>query len=275
MDGWTRRGWIGAAAAGALWADPLNLAVGVSAYPLRHLLAKDLAGTLKLLKTIGYRNLEWCSPQGFAQAGFAPLAGLPVADFKRQLQANGLKCESCLYRFSELRGDAAAVLAAAAQLGVAQIVVAGFELGREASLADWARACDQLNRVADQAQKARLPLLYLNDMAEFRELGGVLIYDELLRRLDAKLVKLQLDTSILRLGYEPLRLFSRAQGRFQSLHLLDWSPERKRTAGVGSGSIDWQALFNAAKAAGVKNYFVASAADSLKSSYAFLHAMKA
>jgi sugar phosphate isomerase/epimerase len=62
-------------------------------------------------------------------------------------------------------------------------------------------------------------------------------------------------------------------GRFLSMHLADWSAATQSQAAVGSGSVDWKNLFAAAKAGGVKNYFVEMNLEFMKPSYDFLHSL--
>ena len=72
-----RRQFLGAVpaalvAARALRADPLGMPIGSQVYPVRDALAKDFEGTLRELRSIGYRTIEMCSPPSYAE--FRPLA---------------------------------------------------------------------------------------------------------------------------------------------------------------------------------------------------------
>ena len=106
---------------------------------------------------------------------------------------------------------------------------------------------------------------------EFKELEGVLIYDELMRQFDAKLVKMQFQVAVISLGYEAATYLKKYPGRFLSLHLADYSTADKAAVAVGSGVVDWKKLFAAAKTSGVKNYFVEMDLKEMKASYAYLH----
>jgi len=55
-----------------------------------------------------------------------------------------------------------------------------------------------------------------------------------------------------------------------AVHVQDWSPEKKQTVAVGQGTLDWKKIFTAAKAAGVKNYFVEMNLDLMKASVPYL-----
>ena len=275
----TRRSFLRTGAAAAPLAmqvagEPLNLPIGLQAYAIRAQLGMDFAGTLKQMKALGYRSLEMCSPPGYATAGFGALAGMPAAEMKRTIQAAGLKCESCHYSSKELKESLAERIAFARELGLMQMVLSSFDLPPGAAMSDWMRSADELNRTGETTLKAGLQLVFHNHNAEFRTLGGELIFDALMRRLDARLVKMQFQVAVVGLGYEPVRFFAKYPGRFISMHLADWSNARKRTVAVGSGDVDWAGLFGSAKAAGVKNYFVEVDHDDLKPSCAFLKALK-
>ena len=141
-------------------------------------------------------------------------------------------------------------------------------------MADWRRAAGELNKIGEQTRRAGIQLGFHNHNTEFRQIDGVLIYDELMRAFDPKLVKMQFQVAVVSLGYEPAAVLRKYPGRFVSLHLADWSPAEKRPVPVGSGTIDWKSLFAAAKSAGVKNYFVEMNMDALKASYPYLRNLK-
>jgi sugar phosphate isomerase/epimerase len=139
---------------------------------------------------------------------------------------------------------------------------------------DWRRAADELNKIGAEIQKAGLQTGFHNHDFEFKQFDGVLVYDELMNRLDPKLIKMQFQVAVISLGYEAATFFTKYPGRFISAHLADWSSADKKTVAVGKGVVDWKKLFAAAKTGGVKNYFVEVDQDEMKSSYPYLHNLK-
>ena len=101
----------------------------------------------------------------------------------------------------------------------------------------------------------------------------MLIYDKLMSELDPKLVKMQFQVAVISIGYEAVTYMQKYPGRFLSLHLADWSATTGQQAAVGSGSVNWKALFAAAKAGGVKNYFVEMNLEFMKPSLDFLKSL--
>ena len=270
----TRRQFLGAApaalaAAQALHADPLGMPIGCQVYPVRDALAKDFEGTLRELAAIGYRTIEMCSPPSYAE--FRPLAGLSAARMRHTIEGAGLRCESCHYNFRELKENLDERMAFAQELGLKQLVLSSFGLRADATLAEYKQAATELNRIGERTQKAGFQLGYHNHNNEFKELEGVLIYDELMRQFDAKLVKMQFQVAVISLGFEAATYLKKYPGRFLSLHLADYSTADKTAVPVGSGVVDWKKLFAAAKTGGVKNYFVEMDLKAMKASYTYLH----
>jgi sugar phosphate isomerase/epimerase len=276
----SRRHFIGAASSLAvavpeLSADPLGLPIGCQVYPVRDMLGKDFEGTLKQLADIGYKNIEMCSPKGYERGGFGPLVKFKASELKDKIHAAGLKCESCHFQTRELKDSIGETITFAKELGLKQMILASFGLRKDASLDDWKRAAADLNKAGEEAHKAGLQIGFHNHDGEFQKLGDALIYDELMKALDPKLVRMQFQVSVISLGYAAADMFAKYPGRYISIHLQDWSPSDKKTCAVGKGVVDWKKLFGAAKKGGVKNYFVELNLEQMKESYAYLHAMKA
>jgi hypothetical protein len=94
-----------------------------------------------------------------------------------------------------------------------------------------------------------------NHEIEFSTIDGKLVYDELLKRFDPSLVKMQFQTQVITVGYKASDYFKKYPGRFVSAHLSDWTKDKKEMP-VGQGVIDWKEFFAAAKTSGVKHFFV-------------------
>jgi len=280
MDCISRRHFIGAAGAFAaavpqLSADPLGFPIGCQLYPVRDMLGKDFEGTLKELASIGYKNIEMCSPKGYERSGFGSLMKYKPAELKAKINAAGLHCESSHFQTKELKENIGETIAFAKELGLKQMILASFGMRKDATLDDWKRAAADLNKAGEEAHKAGLQVGFHNHDGEFQKLGEALIYDELMKALDPKLVKMQFQVSVISLGFAAADIFAKYPGRFISIHLQDWSPADKKTCAVGKGIVEWKKLFGAAKKAGVKNYFVELNLDQMRDSYTYLHGLKA
>ncbi len=270
---------IGLAAAGYLSAeaslldaDPLGIPIGFQIYSVREKAVKDFPGTLKELAGDGYRAVELCSFTGYDD--FAPLAKMKPAEIRQTLKAAGMHCESCHYTPDEFKSNLDERITFAKELGLKYMILSSFGLKREATLDDWKRAADDLNKAGEKILKAGIQAGFHNHHMEFAKLEGMLIYDELMKKLDPKLVKMQFQCAVVSIGYDPVTYLTKYPGRFCSLHLADWASTEKKMAPIGKGVIDWKKLFVVAKSAGVKNYFVEMDLELLKASVPYLHELK-
>jgi sugar phosphate isomerase/epimerase len=273
-----RRTFLGAGALGlaasAGLAEPLGIPIGFQVFPVREALAKDFAGTLKEFAAMGYKSVEMCSPPGYVSSGFGPLTRLSAREMRGVIHVAGLRCESCHYGMRELRESLDERIAFARDLGLKQMILSSFGLPRNATIEDWRKAAAELNAIGEKVKKAGLQCGFHNHHGEFAELGGVLIYDELLRILDPALVKMQFQVAVFNIGYEAAAYMTKYPGRFISLHLADWSAAQKKQMPVGQGDIDWKKLFSAAKKGGVKNYYVEMNLEAMRASCPYLRSLK-
>jgi sugar phosphate isomerase/epimerase len=275
----SRRTFLGASAlslaSAQLHADPLGLPIGCQTYPVRDALGKDIPGTLKQLAKIGYKTIEMCSPPGYERGGYAPFLKYKASELRGIIKDAGLSCESCHYNIGELRNNLEERIAFAKELGLKQMILASLGMRREATMSDWMKGCDDLNKIGEQTLKAGLQTGFHNHAGEFEKIDGVLIYDQMLGKLDPKLVKMQFQVSVINMGFAAADYMNKYPGRFISLHLQDWSTAEKKQVPVGKGIVEWQKLFAAAKKGGVKNYFVELPMEQLEPSFQYLKQLKA
>jgi sugar phosphate isomerase/epimerase len=285
MPGLTRREFVTAmTAAGVvarlngLQANPLGLPIGSQTYPHRQMIsAGDFAGLLKTLKEIGVEAVELCSAIGYKE--FAPLADAKAV--RKTLDDHGMKCESAHFSLRELREAQQKSIDWAKDIGMTQMVVATLGGPRTPTMDDVKKAADEYNGIAAVAARAGVQQVLHNEGFEVSMVDGRRTYDILMELLDPKLVKFQFQMSTINQGLVGADYFTRYPGRFISMHIQDVDmnapiPEGGRGRGqvaVGKGSIDWVKTFTAAKAAGVKNYFVEQNMDLTKASVAALKAM--
>ena len=241
--------------------------IGFQSWIVRKSIEEDFPGTLKKMAGLGYNSVELCSPPGYAKLGFGPLEKFTAVELKKIMKDEGFTCISCHYGFSELKEHAQERIAFAKELGLEQMIVSTFGLPKDATLSDWKKAADELNKIGEVSKKAGIQMGFHNHNNEFEKLEGELIYDALLKQFDPSLVKLQFQVSVISLGYKATDYFKKYPGRFISAHLYDWSGSE--IVPLGKGTIDWKEFFSVAKKSGVKNYFV-EMADGLKESADFL-----
>lgn len=254
-------------------ANASEMPIGFQSWTVKEMLSKDFDGTLNTMASMGYKMIEMCSPKGYAQIGFGKFAAMKTSDIKNTINNAGLTCPSCHFGSAEFGDDKIdESIQFAQELGLTQMICSTFWLPKTAVLNDYLVAADKLNKAAEKIKAAGIQAGFHNHEFEFAQLDGELIYEALMKRFDATLVKMQFQTEVINLGYKAADYFKKYPGRFISSHLSDWTPDKKETP-VGQGVIDWKEFFAAAKTGGVKNFFVEMNFDKFKDSATYIHGM--
>jgi sugar phosphate isomerase/epimerase len=277
--------------AAELRANPLGLPIGSQVYPLRSML-KDFPAFAKMMAEIGVTRLELCSPIGYGRE-FASLAS--GSEVRKILADHGMKAESSHFTMGELRNSQEKSIAWAKDVGITQMITATLgegNGGNNPTLDQVKKAADEYNKIAAVAAKSDIQQGLHNEGFELSRVDGKRTYDLLFDLLDPKLVKFQFQMSTITAGLVAAEYFLKYPGRFNSMHLQDvdmnapvpaLSPKGARAGrrggrhpqvAVGQGSIDWVKTFTAAKAGGVKSYFVEQNWELTKQSVAYLKTLQ-
>lgn len=260
-----------AANAQTLLANPLGLPIGVQTWEVRHLIPHDFPGTLRMLRRTGFQSIELCSPWGYAHLGFGGLQKYSGRQLRRIIHDAGLTCISSHFDVSELEHDQPARLEWAHELGLTQMMVPSLNGPRNPTADQVKRIAGNYNRIAARAHQAGIQQgLHNEAWVDGKTQDGRLIYDLLFQDLDPRLVKFQYQISSIAYGFHVLHYFRRYPGRFISMHLQGWSAKTHQIVPIGQGTLDWHAIFQAARPAGVKNYFVEMALPMMKASMPYL-----
>jgi sugar phosphate isomerase/epimerase len=257
-----------------LHANPLGLPIGCQTWPVRDSIAKDFPGTIKQLGTVGFQNIELCSPVGYADSGFGGLAKYKGSELRKMLNDWEVACISSHFGIAELRKDQPSRIAWAQDLGLKQMIVPSLDGPKNPTLDDVKRAADEYNKMGENAAKAGIQQGLHNEGFELSKVNGKRTYDLLLELLDPKLVKFQFQISTISEGYDAAEYFMKYPGRFFSMHVQGWSAPTKKIVAVGQDSLDWKKIFTAAKTGGVQNYFVEMNLDLMRASVPYLRSLQ-
>ena len=247
-------GAIAACAVGShLPAERLRLPVGLQLYSVRNQLPRDFAGTLAQLHSAGYTVVE--------AAGYFDRSAV---DFRNAMEAAGLRCVSTHHSLSVLETQLDQWLDYGHNLGVEYIVCSSSggmhrdpAAKGEPTLDDWRWIAGELNRIGEKVHKAGMTLGLHNHVPEFAVIDGVLVYDELLRLTDPKLVVFEIDSGwAYASGHNPIDFLRRTPERFPLMHVKDMTPGEKgmHSTELGRGKIDYAPILRAAT--GLKYYFI-------------------
>ncbi|MET7523599.1 sugar phosphate isomerase/epimerase [Streptomyces sp900116325] len=221
-------------------------AIGMHLYTMRTPLATDFRGTLERLAEIGY-----------ATVGVSGRHGNSAADIRRMLDGTRLKAVLEHVGYDIVRGAGLPqALEDIHTLGGKWIVVPSLP-GSLHSPAGYREAAREFNKAGLAARKSGLKLLYHNHGTDHQVVDGVSLYDILLAETDPELVGFELDLYWAANGgaSAPGELFVRHPRRFPALHVKDMAPDGD-FADVGSGVLDFPAMFDTARQGGVKQWLV-------------------
>jgi len=245
--------------------------IGFQTFPIRDMVSKDFAGTMKTMADLGYQYTEMCHPKGYADAGFGALVNVKPSDLKKMIEDAGLTCPSCHFGMGSLKDNFSECMDFAHGLGLSHIITPGLETPGK-TIADYQKAAGELNSIAAKIKAEGMITGLHNHEGEFKKIDGTLIYDAILEALDGKLVKMQFQTEVVKLGYKASDYFRIYPGRFISSHLSDWSADGKQVP-IGQGTIDWKEFFDVAKRTGVKNFYVEMDFATYKDSAEYIHGL--
>lgn len=216
-------------------------------------MGEDLDGSLRKMREIGYDGIELCSPVGYGS--FVEFETTDPAELARRVADAGLRCRSCHFLANEVLGENVhSAIENAGKMGLETIYISSANFNEaEASLDQWKQFAEEANAAGEVIRDAGLRLGYHN-----HRIGPVLDgkpqYDHLMGLLDPALVTMQFQIAVVREGYDPIEYLNTYAGRYSSLHLSDWDPQVDDGVPVGSGVIEWPALFRAARKSDIAEY---------------------
>jgi len=228
--------------------NPQNLAVQM--YSLRELSA-PLDDTLREIAAAGYSGIETVGTQGVS-----------ADELRALLEKHGLRVVSSHVGLTDLEADPDGVIAFNRAVGNDTLIVPWIAPdARSDRTADWQALGARLGALAKVCERDGLRLMYHNHDFEMRELDGKTALEHLLAGAGESL-GVELDLAwVVRGGRDPVALLETFWGRVARVHVKDIAPAGQNEdedgwADVGSGTLDWDTLLNAAKAAGAEWFVV-------------------
>ena len=232
--------------------------VGLQLYSLRDELPKDVKGTIAKIAKAGFKEVE---TYGFSIKD--QFWGLTPAEFKKLLDANGLKAPSGHYGLGSYLTDGntdelKAAIAAAKVLKSEYVTIPWLDESIRKSADDYKKIATRINTAGKMCKAAGIRLAYHNHNFEFEKHGDTTGYEILLKGTDKNLVDFELDLYwVVRSGNDPLKLFKENPGRFTMWHVKDMDKANPAlNAEVGTGAINFKPIFAQAKLSGMKHFFV-------------------
>ena len=242
--------------------DRKTFGVGIQLYTLRDAMAADVAGTLKKVSDIGYKNLELAGYADGKFYGFAP------AEFKKMVNGLGMEVLSshAAVESTGITPETAKVMADAhAEVGV-KYCVQPWVNDQDRTIDTYKKMIADWNEVGRIMKGVGIQFAYHNHNFEFATLDGIVpYYDIFMPEMDADLITMELDLFwASKAGQDPIAMFNKYPGRFQLLHFKDMKTKqdpffdviKDDVCAVGSGVIDFKNILTAKEVAGAKYIFV-------------------
>ena len=238
-----------------------NYKMGLQAFTIRDALKRDLVKSLKVVKAIGYEDLELY--------GFNPenesYYGHYAKDFKRILEDIGLTASSCHYGFSdyfeasteELKSYVDKCISTAKELDLSYITWPWLH-PKYRGIENFKILADRLNTIGEQVNNSGLGFAYHNHDFEFIDHNGEIGYDIIMKRTDANLVKLQLDLywAVYASKLTPAALIAKDPERFVMWHIKDMDKITRDYTELGAGSIDYNKMLPSLDKTGLEFYYL-------------------
>lgn len=222
--------------------------LSVQLHTVRTEMASDPMGTLERLAEMGYAGVEG---SGFGNSD----------EFLQKLHDLGLKLTGGHVGFDTLRSQTQAVIDHNRTIGNRFVIVPWIDESWRGDVRLWQKLGEELNEMGMRFREAGITLCYHHHDFEFSERHGEngkerAAFDTLMQSADTANLKAELDTYWVQKGGEdPVEVINRYAARLPLLHLKDMAPDGSFAA-VGTGILDWNAIFAAADSAGVEVFAV-------------------
>jgi sugar phosphate isomerase/epimerase len=257
--------------------SPVNGPIGLQLWSLRNYLPKDLGGTLKQIRSMGFREVEG-----------AGLWNQTVGDLRKAMDAAGLRCQSAHMGLDRLRDDLSGALTEAQALGATWVVCPWIQ--PKVTRDDIMKAADVFNKAAAGARARNMRFGYHLHGYEFVPSTEGTLYDTLVKNTDPKGVEFQVDVfHTFHGGGDPVKVINELGARVTSLHLKDLKKGAPVVAGqptgtpdidvpLGTGQLNMPAILAAAQKVGALLYYVedesAAPLTNIPKSVSYLESLK-
>ncbi|MDA0719780.1 MAG: sugar phosphate isomerase/epimerase [Bacteroidetes bacterium] len=235
--------------------------IGLQLYTVRDAMQRDVLGTLKALKVMGYTNFESYGYDALNKTYY----GMTPEQFKDRLDGLELTTNSGHYGFADylwsskdqLLAYTDACIEGASRLGDEFIV---WPIVREAdrNLEGFKKLTEQLSIIGERTSAVGMGFAYHNFGYEFEQYEEFMPYQYIIEQTDPSQVKLEVDFYwVARAGvFTPKEIIELAPGRFPLWHIKDMDKVTRDYTELGNGSIDYKSLMPDPDRAGLKYHYI-------------------
>lgn len=250
--------------------------IGIQLFTVNRLIEDNIQEILQKIAAVGYKEIE----SAFSMKGY--YYGLTPKEFSKMVSDLGMTWRShhvmgapfrprptpppstngqpaptprfTMPKLATLQDGHQQLIDEAAEGGLKYLVCASTPVG---TLDEIKASIEVFNKTGEACKKAGISFVYHNHATEFDLVEGKRPYDLILGQTDKELVKMELDMAwAVKAKQDPVELFKGNPGRFPLWHIKDIDKDLVKITEVGNGVVDFKKIFEAAKEAGMKHFFV-------------------
>ena len=211
--------------------------------------APDLAATLQKVRAIGYTAVQ-----------LSALGPIPPAEVRAMLEHEGLTVCNTHVSYDRLWNDLPAVIEEHRLWECRHVAIGSLpQAYRGDGAAGYRRFAREAVEVGRRLREAGLSFSYHNHAFEFAHFDGARALDILYDESDPALLQAEIDTYWVQYGGgDPAAWIRKVAGRMPVVHLKDMviQDNQQVMAEVGAGNLNWPAILEACREAGVEWYAV-------------------
>lgn len=233
--------------------------LGLQLWSIRHALEDDMLGTL-----------NWVREQGFEEVELHSTYGMSADSFRHQLDRAGLRATATHAGYERFQNDIQGILDEAEILGLGHVGIAWIphpedrpftvEMAREAAA--------NFNQWGQAAAERGIRFYYHPHGYEFQPAAdGTVPFDVLMQETDPEFVDFEMDVFwVSHPGADPVALLREYPDRWSLMHIKDMAEgtesnfsghaASESNVPVGTGTIDYAAVLEAAQEIGVERYYI-------------------
>lgn len=259
-------------------ADAPKNAAGLQLYSLRsQFKLRGVPWTLDRVKDFGIKEVE-----------LAGTYDLTAEHFRAELERRGLKAVSSHFPYARYKNDLDNVVKDAKALGLKFAGCAWINHKDSFDEAECREAAAIFNKAGEALAKKGITMFYHAHGFEFEPHGEGTLFDLFMQETKPKFVSVQMDVLwIVFPGQDPVKLLEKYSGRWKLMHLKDLKKgvqtgfltgktDVANDVALGTGQMDWAAIFAAARKNGIQHYFIEdespTSMDQIPASLKFLRA---
>ena len=246
--------------------------IALQLYTVRDPAKKDLAGTLKKVRDMGWEYVQWSG-----------MPSLPADKIRESLDKAGLKAISAHVSVEAFEKNFDEQVRFWKTVGVAHVAPGGMMGDCKANLEGWLKGAKRLDALGAKLRAVGMRLAYHNHSFEFEKFPGDprCKLDILLESTRPENLMAEFDTAwVFAGGADPAAYIRKYKGRCPVIHIKDILPMKKggkvTFKPLGQGALRWDDIFAAGNEAGIE-WFVyeqdageGSPLDYAQASYEFL-----